>query len=321
MTLSILSQDLPKSIQKFLAKTNENEWAKSLIKRDKKGEDLTKLFNSIVNSASWYENPSLVAIAESSFIILRDKAPSLSLKAKKQFSKASQLFQTQTKTVSANVPLEPKKRATRLYTAKIEKEKTQVVLKKILSVWKKIAKQKNISAHNSDSITKEKKEVAEDSSLVIRMLRDCLQRKAIKKIPYIAYDEHFKVHGIALRKISKKDGQEIEHIAANPDNVVIFGNEKPTRGAGTALIRHIVQDIQANGESEDLHLDAYFSALPFYEKLGFEKKAQKRKSKYVVPMILGSQNMDTFLKVHALAGIIKSKEPSAKALAHWQELP
>src|SRR5581483_9979863 len=86
---------------------------------------------------------------------------------------------------------------------------------------------------------------------------------------YVAYDASNKIQAIALKDVKKNGKQYLWLIGSNPDNVPLVGNEKVVKGAGTAIIKHIVQEILQMKERRTLHLDSLESSLPFYEKLGF----------------------------------------------------
>ena len=86
-------------------------------------------------------------------------------------------------------------------------------------------------------------------------------------VHFLAWDEALQHVGTARWRTTKK-GVKLERFAVR----------KPWRGkgAGTALVKAVMDDITANFNSgELLYLHAQLDAVPLYEKFGFVKKGEQ----------------------------------------------
>ena len=82
MILSAVFPHVSKDIANILSTVKENEWASRLMKEDKKGKLLSKLFKAVVEKTAWQTNAGLKTVAEDAEAKLHNKKKKLSDKAK-----------------------------------------------------------------------------------------------------------------------------------------------------------------------------------------------------------------------------------------------
>jgi hypothetical protein len=311
MSLHNIIQYLPQEIQKVVKKTDEKEWAKKLLKEDKKGSSITKLYKQMVLHAPFQENAKAKEILEKTKELIQKHKKEFSKKAQERYKKAHELYQQKI------APTKPKAESKdELYTATLKKRKDTKSLREIIKDWEKKAEKKEDkaeAAYQEGDLTYTLFDKAVDCHDVIDILKDDLRKVNSDERVVIAYNKAKKVQGMALVSLSSGSGTEIELIAAHPKNVVIFGNEQATRGAGTAIIKHVVHDILTKTRKGDLHLGALDSAIPFYEKIGMQKKGTPKPDE-LQKMVLKKSAMKGFLEKHKEIGNIKQKAPKAKEL-------
>jgi len=75
----------------------------------------------------------------------------------------------------------------------------------------------------------------------------------------------------------------------------------------------MIHDIKKSKYPTDLHLDAYTSAIPFYQKIG-AKIAEKQNADTLITtsMIIELEKMNTILTTFKNKGVIASEEPILK---------
>lgn len=123
MSLSLISNNLPKEISTILKGKEENSWIKTLKKFDKaqkkkkedkdnKGKSISKLFEAIVKNADWSSNTQLKKIAKEAHDYLTAKTSKLSDKVKKRYETTTKAynkaFQKKTETEKTPAKIVPK---------------------------------------------------------------------------------------------------------------------------------------------------------------------------------------------------------------------
>ncbi len=94
----------------------------------------------------------------------------------------------------------------------------------------------------------------------------------------------------------KKDSLYIEYLATAPWNVK-GGEAKSVKGAGTAMIEHIIQESVKKGKGGSVTLESLPDAISFYEKIGFKNLGQAADyNDGVVSMKLDAKAAQEFLK-------------------------
>jgi len=290
-----LSQD----IQNLIAGKDPKAWV-SALKASKPGH-LVKLYESTVTFG-------IQEVAKEAFQALSK------LQLKKEYKKrvtcAHTLFQTR-------IAKAPDANTHNLFTTKVTTKKEVKRLKEIMHKWDQIAKTKEHTAKRLDKHLKRqnqsfsKLDLAEDSEIMTSLMKNIKNRKPEKnEFVYVAYDSSKKLHAICVAEYDKKAGFELDCLIANPENVIVFDHEKAEcRGAGTAVVRHLVQDIfSGKRDQKKLSIRSLSSAKPFYEKLGFTSVIDNP----YVHFVLNHEHMDAFLKKLPMTATVVDKAPKFK---------
>jgi hypothetical protein len=167
-----------------------------------------------------------------------------------------------------------------LHTAQVSltSEENLKVLKSIATCWYELADVRIEEAyHLKNLIAVDRLQTAQNLLLSI----ECLCSKEQKRKPedilqndicHVAYSpEKMCLEGIL---ICSQDAQ-ITHLVTHPKNISILPTDKKVRGVGTALIRHLSQNLE-NAKAEKnrcIKLLPSRSAYDFYKKLGFGPEA------------------------------------------------
>jgi hypothetical protein len=180
-------------------------------------------------------------------------------------------------------------------TIRITKRKNSTVLLRLLSLWKEIAKKKEAEAALDNALSEQEK-IAGDATSIIEDMETGFPKKIGKTVPYAAVDSANKVQAIALVTFDKERAPTLKYLLTCPENIKLKETDKVFRGAGTAIVAHIVRELQERKNFEDLFLESVGSALGFYKKLGFEVSKREAAFGDTTPMVLPSKKMGAFLK-------------------------
>lgn len=174
---------------------------------------------------------------------------------------------------------------THFVTCEIKNKKNIKAVRTTLKNWGLLSVARAIIAQVSDQIDEKHSEEASSSYGIISSIDEVLKKQKGKFQLHVALDDTNTIQAIAITQLAK-GANKLELLATHPENIEIFGYEKPTRGAGTAIITHLANAIlnKPTGSTK-LHLFALDNAKSFYEKLGFivnpkdpECHVMKRKS-------------------------------------------
>lgn len=193
-----------------------------------------------------------------------------------------------------------------LFTARIFNKRVVNRLKRIAETWfkKALIKTSAIKALPQWD-AKDKKDLAFDSLRTIIATIAAFPKPTDTKTNsiYVAIDANRKVHAIALVSLENPTSQTINYLITNPDDLEIFGTEKEvTRGAGSALIQHIAQNVLSSKKINKISLASTSSAISFYKKLGFKRRKRL--------MILEKTALKSLVKGAPPTHIPLQKEPS-----------
>jgi hypothetical protein len=162
-----------------------------------------------------------------------------------------------------------------------------------------------------------------DCNLLMQDLIEELQEETTLKnhTLYIAYTKQdMRIQGIATCCFSTTSQPcKILKLFTHPKNISITENEKRVKNVGTALIRHIVHDIQ-NGSAilnKELYLTSCDSAQGFYKHLGFvaKKEALFRDFGLEVYMVLSKEKESELTKNYHDISVIEETAPPLSKLS------
>jgi|GEM_PF-2803174 len=183
-------------------------------------------------------------------------------------------------------------------------------LEEITLKWLSEANKREIQ---SESLPKEKQELAHDCACVVDLLHDMCACDALSPNEYIAINSTTnEIQGIATLTI-QEEGPEIGLIGARPSNIDLFVDDHPIRGTGTALITHIFKDVkQGDLSQKNLTVRAFPSAIAFYEHIGFVHN--KTKIHYNTPCFLYDVPASEIVKYEKLGCVQEAKNSDGSAL-------
>lgn len=214
---------------------------------------------------------------------------------------------------TGEVYYKPQETKPHLTTAKVEKRRNIRLLEKLAGEWNTLAEERKQAALSSWLVPQKEKNLADDSELLTYIIKKQLHKNHRKTKVYISYSDDKKIQGIAIACINegkKKSCNELKDLATHPQNMAIFWDDTPIRGVGTSLIVTVVKDVLKRKKGcKKLHLEAVNSAVPFYEKLGFEVDKKKKPHENVVYMVLRREGMLSLVQQHAPAIDFEKKEP------------
>ena len=187
------------------------------------------------------------------------------------------------------------KTCAKVRTMRISKRQNFTYIQKLFTEWDKVAKKKESQARHSN-VGEAIEKNAGNSAHILEQLQQKFPKKATRDVPYVALDTTGKVQGIALVVFEKDKGPNLKYLLTNPENIKIEEDDVCFRGAGTALIAHIVREIEDREEVADLFLESITSAKPFYTKLGFELSKREAEFSDTHPMLLKYKKIATFLE-------------------------
>lgn len=194
-----------------------------------------------------------------------------------------------------------------LFSAQIQSKRSINRLKSIAEIWlKKALIKTSVIKALPQWNEKDKKELAYDSLRIILATVAAFPKTLLPKNQsiYVAFDKNRKVHAIALVSLKEKTDQKIEYLITNPDDLDILGTEKGmVRGAGSSLIRHISKNALSSKKINTISLAPTYSAIPFYEKLGFKPEQNK--------MTLQNEGLKSLSENTPSTHIPLQKEPSS----------
>lgn len=204
-------------------------------------------------------------------------------------------------------------KTTKITTSVISEKDTIKFLKKGIKSWTKHAGIRDFLIQTSEDIPKKEKKAAigRHFSLLVSLHNNLSNISKHEKV-YIAYDQDNVIQGVAIATL-RKSRNELDLIVSNPENQPLLGYEKPTRGAGTAIITHIGHDILAKRKgSKKLYLESVPQAKDFYKTLGFVRT--KEKSDELKPMVLKKGGIKDLINKNLLNMKIREKEPKKSDL-------
>ena len=290
---------------------HDKERLLELLSRVKHDKEKVKFLETMIKQKSWDQDAGHRSAIDTAKEMLESRPLKASVKKKlskvEALDKALALYATR---VHENITISSHPT---LFTAKILNRKTSKRLKEVCKAWDEKAKQKRDIAEAAVArLDDEKQSMAMDLQSIVNGIKDCIPKKPNKTDDalYIAYDLTGKVHAIALVDLSKRHTNEIDLLTANPDNVVVLGNEdNPVRGAGSAVITHIARDVFNSKQfaRKKLKLSPLPSAIPFYEKLGFSLSKKEK-------MVMDKEAMQRLLFAKPETHIIQDKEPKTKSI-------
>ncbi len=200
--------------------------------------------------------------------------------------------------ISVNTLLSPPE--CRLRTVKILTPQNRAILEDVAQEWLDIAFDQWSAPLVQESFPEERINLIMDATAVISVFIERLRQGNLLEIPYIAYDEAHTIQAMALMNFSEQEEDpELTCIVTHPHNIPLDPMQKrPCRGAGTALMTHIVSDIS---HQRSFVLSACPSATPFYANLGFEQTtdASIAQNGYI-PMVLTVEKIQRLLQSHSM---------------------
>lgn len=282
-----------------------------LLLRERNDIEKVKFLEAMIKQTSWDKQSDQRSAIDTAKELLESRP--LKRKVQERFNKVEALDRALQRFASHPNEASVKASYPLLFTAKILNPKVSKRLKAVCKLWNEKAKYKNDIAQSVVAhLDAAKQMIASDSANIVDGLKSCIPKKPNKTddAVYIAYDASGKVHALALVDLSKRKSHHIDLLATNPDNVIILGNETgPVRGAGSAIITHIVHDIlQSNAfKKKKLQLTAVPSAVSFYEKLGFKANEDEE-------MVMKKSEMKKLIEAKPITHQIQNKEPKASLL-------
>lgn len=279
-----------------------------LLLRERNDTEKVKFIEAMIKQTSWDKQSDQRSAIDTAKELLESRP--LKHKVQKRFDKVEALDRALQRFASHPLDANVKASYPLLFTAKILHTKMSKRLKEVCKLWNEKAKYKNDIAQSVVAhLDATKQLIASDSANIVDGLKSCIPKKPNKTddAVYIAYDASGKVHAVALVDLSKRKTHQIDLLATNPDNVIILGNETgPVRGAGSAVITHVVHDILHSKafKKKKLQLTAVPSAVSFYEKLGFTMNED-------ADMVMKKQDMEKLVGAKPVTHQIQTKEPKA----------
>jgi hypothetical protein len=179
----------------------------------------------------------------------------------------------------------------------------------IVYKWQKLARTRQFRAHKLKDASSEN--VFRDSCIINLLIRECLVKskdtyKSVFTQIFVCRDADRNPQSIALTNhLSGPTGcLKIAHLATNPNNIrsPINPKHKSVQGAATAIIVHLAKqcfekkitwkDKSKHPNIQGIYLESTESAIPFYEKLGFEIFLNiKCEEEFCTPMLLKAEKM------------------------------
>ncbi len=180
---------------------------------------------------------------------------------------------------------------------------------KIARKWQRWARTRQYRAKKIKDVTEN---VFMDSYTISLLIAECLEKphdtyKTVYTQIFVCRDTSSNPQSIALTNhLSGPKGYlKIAHLATNPNNIRSpINNQQKERvqGAATAIIVHLAKqcfakkidwkDKSLHPEIKGIFLESIDSAIPFYEKLGFERFLDvKSEEEFCTPMRLKAEKM------------------------------
>lgn len=294
-----------------MMEAKDQQSAVAVINASKKKKGKVKLLKALIQQPAYPEKREAIdkTVADLQKSTLKPDTKKKLDEAVKLDTAVEQLKADKAKGVPAVAAAHPA-----LFTAKILNPKTTKRLHEIAKEWHAKAKfKKDLSNAAEAQVAKDKRELADDSNMLAGWFeKDMKDLKPTKRkdAVYIAYDSAMKVQAMVCASLSKKETQEIDILATNPDNVVVFGTEQSmVRGAGTAIITHIAHEVLQNKKfkKKKLGLVATETAEPFYKKLGFKENKEG-------DFVLKKSKMEELFRNKAATHTILDVEPKPELL-------
>jgi hypothetical protein len=195
-----------------------------------------------------------------------------------------------------------------------EKTGTEVILK-VVKTWKEEAQKrlkKALEIHNKVS----RNRLLDSCHLLDSLAIDLSSPELAKEQTlYIAYrPQDMTIQGIATCKLSSTFcSSKLLTLLTHPHNIPLKADDLRVHGAGTALIKHIAENIykQPAVTNKNLSLTPFDSAKKFYEKLGFVHAQSYRQNYFCFPnMLLTPENGDALIKKWHDLSAIDTKPPN-----------
>lgn len=158
-----------------------------------------------------------------------------------------------------------------IYTSKLTTRENRRSILTVIWAWTRK------SAVNLNHVDAKNRERAEDSFFVLNQFRKVKKKQNRHYALYVAFDSTRKIQAVLLKSIPSIGPFAhvtcVEYLVTNPDNIPLDSEKTRTRGAGTALLKHVAFDMKQSQKSTVLVLSALKGAIPFYKKIGLEEES------------------------------------------------